>query len=1046
MTKFSPTNQWQTVPSGAILPAGCEVIADVATGERRARLRQDADYNYLDESGRLLFQVTRRVDQDGEKVIRQRRPDGRGGWIHTLGDTRRVLYRLPEVLGADPALPVFVAEGEKDVDRLALGGLVATCSPHGAGRWENRRESYDRALQGRSVVILPDNDDAGHAHAAQVARCIADDAASVRVLDLPGLPHKGDVSDWLDNGGDVAGLLALARTAPTGAAWLAAHAPEPEPEPEPVPTDDAGAGDLWTGGDEQAEVERRTLAAIAHALAKRGKRPNVYNCPLDHSKEGKDFYFDLETGKIGGCQGKHGGELKRWRDLAEHLGIEVSQIARDVAQENRARRNAQALVDGADPVPYYDNPKWRAWYADQVTGWDVQGEVQVDPVNAQYPDLTELPEAPAVVIRSPMGTGKTTAISQWVKSGKYRRVLAVVHRRTLAGQLADRIPGAVNYETLLDKSEMGAADKLVCCANSLYHLLKVNQDDLTVSLPHYDLVILEETEALFDHMTGRTFSPMEEAQAWAILRGLARNAGQVVALDAGAGRKTHELVEMLTGEPPIWIVNEYKPQRPTMQFYDTPAEVLAVAEATIKAGQRVYLTTDWKRLAREFSTMYPAALAVHSESDQDVAERMITLDADFAEAGILVASPSLDAGVDLQTPAVVLAIFQGGGNGVLSQWQQLGRLRNPIGDIHIHYREYHRGRDYPSDYKPEVVEKHLRKTDAKLLQATIPNFDADGQILQDENQATVYRAHALVEAERNLHDRDRKAAFQALAVAKGYTVQRAGYTADLEAMEARHADAAETLKRGDRRLLLESEPVDDVEYEHHRHTGTLTEELRAGYTRWQLERIFAEDLTDELADEAAKHNYLATVKAFRDFLTPTEVLRQQDETDLEPLPDGTRAALPRLQFRAKRKDLTAWLFDLAGLAGGDLQNAGGWEFTERELEAFMDTVDAHRPFVRRLLGLRLRKGKHTPINALREILRTLGLRLESRQIQEDGRRGMLYCLDLGQVGRMVELVGNRSPDDDCKMSYIPGIDSLEKSQILGHITMPVIEKAVELTQ
>lgn len=36
----------------------------------------------------------------------------------------------------------------------------------------------------------------------------------VRILDLPGLPPKGDVSDWLDAGGTVEGLKEHARTAP----------------------------------------------------------------------------------------------------------------------------------------------------------------------------------------------------------------------------------------------------------------------------------------------------------------------------------------------------------------------------------------------------------------------------------------------------------------------------------------------------------------------------------------------------------------------------------------------------------------------------------------------------------------------------------------------------------------------------------------------------------------------------------------------------------------------------------------------------------------
>ena len=46
-------------------------------------------YGYCDENGTLLFQVVRFEP----KGFRQRRPDGYGGWIWKLQDTRRVPYR-----------------------------------------------------------------------------------------------------------------------------------------------------------------------------------------------------------------------------------------------------------------------------------------------------------------------------------------------------------------------------------------------------------------------------------------------------------------------------------------------------------------------------------------------------------------------------------------------------------------------------------------------------------------------------------------------------------------------------------------------------------------------------------------------------------------------------------------------------------------------------------------------------------------------------------------------------------------------------------------
>jgi hypothetical protein len=68
----------------------------------------------------------------------------------------------------------------------------------GAGKW---RPEYSPFLQGRRVCLLLDNDADGEKHGATVGGSLAGMAAEVRVLRLPGLPPKGDVSDWLDAGG-----------------------------------------------------------------------------------------------------------------------------------------------------------------------------------------------------------------------------------------------------------------------------------------------------------------------------------------------------------------------------------------------------------------------------------------------------------------------------------------------------------------------------------------------------------------------------------------------------------------------------------------------------------------------------------------------------------------------------------------------------------------------------------------------------------------------------------------------------------------------------
>jgi hypothetical protein len=183
-----------------------------------------ATYDYRNEKGALLFQVVRMAG----KQFWQRRPDGNSGWVRDLQGLRRVLYRLPELLAAQPGSTVFIVEGEKDVENLREWLLVATCNPGGAvehtnksnsykGKW---RAEYGDCLRGHHVVILPDNDGAGEDHALDVARHLHGVAASVCILRLPDLPPKGDVSDWFAAGGTAETLLELVRAEKAAPAQL----------------------------------------------------------------------------------------------------------------------------------------------------------------------------------------------------------------------------------------------------------------------------------------------------------------------------------------------------------------------------------------------------------------------------------------------------------------------------------------------------------------------------------------------------------------------------------------------------------------------------------------------------------------------------------------------------------------------------------------------------------------------------------------------------------------------------------------------------------
>jgi hypothetical protein len=175
-----------------------------SSGERQI----ETVYDYRDEGDNLLFQVCRTKP----KGFLQRRPNGGDTWIWNMQGARRVLYKLPALYRAIMhKMPVHIVEGEKDADGLIKLGLAATTNPGGAGKWH---PSYNEFLRGADVILIPDNDDAGRAHMQTVAGELNGVAKSVHILALPELPDKGDVSDWLANGGNADKLRELIAGAP----------------------------------------------------------------------------------------------------------------------------------------------------------------------------------------------------------------------------------------------------------------------------------------------------------------------------------------------------------------------------------------------------------------------------------------------------------------------------------------------------------------------------------------------------------------------------------------------------------------------------------------------------------------------------------------------------------------------------------------------------------------------------------------------------------------------------------------------------------------
>lgn len=234
------------------------------TRTRTSRILK-ATYSYTDEDGAELYQSLRYEP----KEFRQRVKDNmaEGGYRWNLNGVRRVPYNLPNVLKAKAeGRLIFDVEGEKDCFALAQWGYTTVTNSGGCGGVSASASEYVKALEGGDVMTLPDNDDAGKNRTLSVIGLLEGKAKRHRVLILPGLPEKGDVSDWIAQGATREQFEEFLKTLPINAAEYRQreNASMEAQDPRPV---------VEVNGTAPRDV---TAAAIKH-LAEHNKRdPRIF--------------------------------------------------------------------------------------------------------------------------------------------------------------------------------------------------------------------------------------------------------------------------------------------------------------------------------------------------------------------------------------------------------------------------------------------------------------------------------------------------------------------------------------------------------------------------------------------------------------------------------------------------------------------------------------------------------------------------------------------------------------------------------------------------
>lgn len=538
----------------------------------------------------------------------------------------------------------------------------------------------------------------------------------------------------------------------------------------------------------------------------------------------------------------------------------------------------------------------------------------------------------ALVVRAPQESGKTHRLVELL-SGSGLRVLVVTHRESLAKNLAARL----RFECYTDYPAHMLRDisRLVICFDSLQKLA------LTGVVPEYDVLVLDESEQVLEHTTGRHIK--RKAANFGVLEHLLKTAPRIICADANAGRLTEGTLKRFSpGRVVTWHRHEHHiaAERRLRVVYDRDDTL----DALIGETRPAWYATDSLRHTRDVSAYLddPNTLTINSETATTDAAAAYLLDPtrEAARHHRMVASPSVQTGLsdDSGHWQHVIGTFSGYSSTPQDAMQALIRARR-VEQLTVHAA---RGRG-------EAVSVQEALDGA----AAVDRYEAEG--LQQNEYGTANpnyeRLSAEVEAQRTRRRANYKHNLVLEAARLGYKIAY-DLPRDLSASEvARRDDRREALKAaGLERYVRDrvaAARIDEARAKVLEDAYTLAQEDRYALEQYQCRTFYAllDDVSDaDLAETLRADDYKALrdrVLRYETFVEPREVAeaRARGELDAGVLRGDARAHLLRHDFGRQ-------LGRVVGLNAETEAEAERWaehrDRLEAELQALQDErADAH---------------------------------------------------------------------------------------------------------
>lgn len=719
---------------------------------------------------------------------------------------------------ADAGGRLLIANGEPAAAAMMSAGMTNVCSiGFGESNIPADLIEWLTSLGVTTVIYCPDRDDQGRRAATKLRRSLFGSPIAFDCRQLPDtLADKADLNDlWQAVGFDVNAFAAALHDLCPFAAWYALPAAPKKPTPVRA---FSGSDGLSRYAEYTAEVR---AAVESRQDSQRSGRYIYYHCPV-HQDVHPSFRITERGVPVCSCDIQH--ESRPWEIVAAALGMPDYKTWRSQRYPLSAPPNDHSLSQ-----PSIDISTSREYSRPQAGKSGKQAHPN------PYLPADIIPRSGVVLIKAPMGTGKTEAVFNLVRELGLE-VLCITHRVALAtGQSTRAYRSGLNlasYKDVAELAQLAQIGSLAICINTLTLAAKSG-----CVRPRMKVVILDEIKQLLRAIGDEYGTLGGDARiALQLLMQAIREADLVLAMDAHADEWTANELALLSGKPVQWVVHEGDIERPPVSLYADRRALRDALPTFLKGTLAVACASE--REAREvFQELAPHVpeekrLLLTGKNANAEKQRAFLANPDAEAPGydLIVFSPVIGTGVSIMTPVDTLVLLDGGGHLTGEDLAQMAgrfrRARRIAGWIRPNITKQRMTAEEVKDYLIKL-ERYDRRNAGHRLE-----LDDDGRCVLPKDLTDFYGFQARVMVE-NWRGKD-----QALSdFVKSYTNFDVDCTRGNKAAQAarkeRQAAAIEALIARANEVKLLSK----LDYDKRCEAQGVTEDDDAAYFRWLIEDI-----------------------------------------------------------------------------------------------------------------------------------------------------------------------------------------------------------------